>query len=223
MLSSAILNHGSSHTLMYWKRLITVCAPFNQRRKDSCSPPFIVLRYMNHKITSRTRILSSIKNFCLTLIASLLMVGCGERTTAVSITGYNHTTDISISEFYVNGVMGPNVDSESGGAETCCVAIPTVWRPGLAVKIWWKYDGFTEETTPASPSAEIAIPIPEYKVPGRLQVHFYREKIKIVVSPCSPQHPFYPMTKDDLAPWKASSTKESMAEAAKRGGGSVEC
>ncbi len=172
---------------------------------------------------AQNRFMNRIDSFLLAILSSILMVGCGERTTAVSLTGYNHTTDISIAEFYVNGVMGPNVDSESGGAETCCVAIPTVWRPGLTVSIWWKYDGFTAETTPPSPAAEIRLTIPEYKVPGRLQVHFYKEKLRVIVSPCSPQHPFYPMAVDELAPWKASGTKASMAEAARRGGGSIEC
>ena len=157
-------------------------------------------------------------------ITASLLGGCSENKTSVSITGYNHMEDLSIGVFYINGVMGPRASANGGGgAETCCVSIPKVWRPGLAVKIILEYDGPNADSIPPSPAGEIFVPIPEYKVASRLQVHFYKGSIKIVVSPCSPRHPFYPMSKDELAPWKASSSKQSMVEAAQRGGGSLEC
>lgn len=167
---------------------------------------------------------NSIAALVLLSIATTFLSGCRDNRTAVSITAYNHMKDLSIAGLYVNGVMGPNASADGGGgAETCCILLPNIWRPGLTVKIWWEYDGMIADLIPPPPPAEISVPIPEYKTPDKLQIHFYKDRIKIVVSPCSPYHPFYPMSKEDLAPWEASGTKQSMAETARRGGGSIDC
>lgn len=157
------------------------------------------------------------------LISMNAITGCRDRATAVSITAYNHTKNIYIGRFYVDGIMGPNVYPESGGGETCCVQLPNVWRPGLSVRIWWEYDGLVAESIPPSPPAEIVVPIPEYKIASRVQVHFYQKDVKVVVSPCTPDHPYYPMSKIDLAPWAAIGTRVSMKETVRRGGGSIDC
>jgi hypothetical protein len=132
--------------------------------------------------------------------------------------------NLSIHTFTVNGAMGPNVRPESGGGETCCVSIPKQWRPGLKAKVAWEYDQKEEVASPLPEDQTAEVDIPEYHFIGAVHVHFYdKHKIKIIVSKCSPEHPFYPMSAADLAPWQPSGTKEDRREAAQRGGGSVDC
>lgn len=168
------------------------------------------------------------KNACLHLVVSLICIfattACSDSTNAVSLRGYNHMKVLAIRIFTVNGAMGPNVDTESGGGETCCVTIPKQWRPGLKAKVSWSYDQNDDVASPLPPSQTAEVDIPEYHFVGAVHVHFYeKHKIKIVVSKCSPRHPFYPMTAADLAPWQPSRTKEEARAAAQRGGGSVDC
>jgi len=161
----------------------------------------------------------------LAIIGGVLMTSaCSDATVPVGLRGYNHMKDLTIHVFTVNGTMGPNVSTESGGGETCCVSLPRNWRPGLKAKVSWEYDQKEGAANPLPKSQAAEFDIPEYPFGGSLQVHFYpKHKVKIVVSPCSPRHPFYPMTSADLAPWSPSTTKEVMRDAAQRGGGSVDC
>lgn len=93
----------------------------------------------------------------------------------------------------------------------------------MKAKIAWEYQGGTKIPPPPS-SQEIEIDIPEYKKPGRFQVHFYdNHKIKVVISGCSIGHPFYPMSKQDKLPWEANFSKEEAIEVEKRGGGRNDC
>ena len=56
------------------------------------------------------------------------------------IEGYNHTS-AAINRFTVNGAGGSNFGPHSGGgSQTCCVSLPTKWRPGLKVVIEWEKD-----------------------------------------------------------------------------------
>jgi hypothetical protein len=149
---------------------------------------------------------------------------CSDSTIPASIRGYNHMKDLAINIFSVNGAMGPNVDTESGGGETCCVSLPEQWRPGLKARVSWEYDQMEDAPNPLPANQTAEVEIPRYPFGGSLQVHFYaNHKVKIVISPCSPEHPFYPMNASDLAPWESSGTKEDAREAAQRGGGSVDC
>lgn len=158
-------------------------------------------------------------------IGCIVMISaCSDATIPASIRGYNHMKDLSIHIFTVNGRSGPNVDTESGGGETCCVSLPKRWRPGLKAKVWWEYDQKEDSPHPLPENQTAEVDIPQYPYGGSLQVHFYAQhKVKIVVSPCSPAHPFYPLTGGDLAPWEPFGTKEEAREAAQRGGGSVDC
>ena len=150
--------------------------------------------------------------------------GCDGGKTSASITGYDHMKDISIASFSVNEGMGPNVSAEGGGKETCCVLIPREWRPGIKLKVTWEYDKLPGDPTPLPPAQKAEVDLPKYKMPGQLQVHFYNNhKIIVVVSDCSPAHPFYPLSPNDLAPWVSSSSKDEMREAAQHGGGAIDC
>jgi len=157
-------------------------------------------------------------------ICILVTTACADSTNSVSLRGYNHMKVLAISEFTVNGAMGPNVDTESGGGETRCVRIPKQWRPGLKAKVLWSYDKNDDVESPKPKSQTAEVDIPEYRFVGALQVNFYdKHKIKIVISPCSRRHPFYPMNPGDIAPWEPSGSKHEAREAAQRGGGSADC
>jgi hypothetical protein len=121
--------------------------------------------------------------------------------------------------------MGPDVDPESGGGKlTCCVMLPATWRPGLHVKVQWKYAQQTE-LSPILPSQTAELEVPKYgKSVGDLHVHFYGDhKVKIVVSNCTVMHPFYPMDKESLRPWKARRSKEEHLKWEKEAGEKDDC
>lgn len=157
-------------------------------------------------------------------VCVLMTSACADSTTSVSVRGYNHMSRLFIHAFDVNGTPGPKVFPKSGGGETCCVMIPQRWRPGLKARVVWEYDQMEDSTEPLPKNQVAEVEIPEYRNIGAVHVHFYEgHRIKVIVSPCSPEHPFYPLSGQDLAPWTPSGSKENMREAAKRGGGSVEC
>ena len=160
------------------------------------------------------------------LMAGLLQMlyGCEDGKTSASITGYNHMKHLYIGSFSVNDGMGPDASPENGGKEACCVSIPRVWQSGYKLKVRWNYDKLSGDPVVVPPHQEVELDLPKYVSPGRMQVHFYENnKIKIVISNCSIAHPFYPLSPDDLRPFKPSGTKREMREAATRAGGSVDC
>lgn len=153
-----------------------------------------------------------------------MTTACTDSTNSVSLRGYNHMKVLAINTFTVNGAMGPNVDTESGGGETCCVNIPKRWKPGMKAKVSWSYDQNADVQSPLPVSQTAEVDVPEYRFVGAVHVHFYdKHKVKIIISSCSPEHPFYPMNAADLAPWQPAGTKDEWREAAQRGGGSVDC
>jgi len=160
----------------------------------------------------------------LILTGLLSLSACSEQMVPAGITGYNHTKDRSLISFTVNGAMGSNLAPESGGGkESCCVSIPKTWRPGLKATIAWQYQGGTEIPPPPPPQQKI-IEIPEYKNAGRLWVHFYdNHQVKLVVSPCNIEHPYYPMSAKDKLPWVDSGTKEDVIESHNKGGDTLDC
>jgi len=163
------------------------------------------------------------KFMALSLLTLTFILGtgaCSEKMMGTSVTGYNHTKDRSLINFTVNGAMGSNLAPESGGGKSsCCVSIPERWRPGLKAIVAWQYQGGTEIPPPPPPQEKI-VEIPEYKHGGRVWVHFYdNHEVKIVVSPCSIGHPFYPMSEQDKLPWVDDFTKEAAIESHNKGGG----
>lgn len=158
------------------------------------------------------------------MIVFVTTSACSDATIPASVRGYNHMKDLSVHYFTVNGTGGPNVRPESGGGETCCIRLPKRWKPGLKATVAWEYDQKEGDRRPLPENQKAEVDIPEYPFGGSFQVHFYaKHKIKVVVSPCSPEHPFYPMKAIDLAPWEPDGTKEDAREAAQRGGGSIDC
>jgi hypothetical protein len=159
-----------------------------------------------------------------TVCLSTVLLGCDDGQTSAGITGYNHMKHLYVGSFSVNEGMGPDASPENGGKETCCVSIPRIWRPGHKLKVRWHYDKLPDDPIVVPPNQEAEVVLPKYNSPGRMQVHFYDgNKVKIVISNCSVAHPFYPLSPDDLAPFKPSGTKEEARAAASRGGGTVDC
>ena len=156
----------------------------------------------------------SCKLVCFNLIIFLMMLtltACSEKMMPAGITGYNHMNGrLAIHDYTVNGAMGSNLFQESGGgAESCCVMIPEKWRPGLKVKVAWEYGIGVKDPVPAPPPQEKVVEIPEYKHRGKVWVHFYdNHQVKIIVSNCSIEHPFYPMSAKDKLPWIDFTTKD---------------
>ena len=73
----------------------------------------------------------------------LALPGCSKEVPKIlgaPIEGVNHTS-AAINHFQVNGNGGPNVGPYGGGGkQTCCVPLPTQWRPGLTVVVEWEKD-----------------------------------------------------------------------------------
>ncbi|MGW8393937.1 DUF3304 domain-containing protein [Pseudoduganella sp. HUAS MS19] len=144
------------------------------------------------------------------LSSILLLTACKEHSVPAGIRGFNHTKDMYIYNYTVNGAMGADIEPETGGGtSSCCISLPAIWRPGLRMKISWEY-GRIKEGDPKLPPQMVEVEVPKYgESAGDLHVHFYGgNRVKVLVSRCLPEHPFYPMDAGSLLPWKANSTKE---------------
>lgn len=160
-----------------------------------------------------------------TVYFALTLTACSEKMMPAGITGYNHSKLHPIADFTVNGAMGSNLNQESGGGkESCCVMIPEKWHSGLKATVAWAYDRDQGDPNPVPLPQEKEVEIPEYKHGGRLEVHFYDDhQVKMIVSPCSIEHPFYPMSDQDKLPWVASGTKQDSIDSHNRGGDIIDC
>ncbi|MCU1738500.1 MULTISPECIES: DUF3304 domain-containing protein [unclassified Pseudomonas] len=72
----------------------------------------------------------------------LALPGCSKEVPKIlgaPIEGINHTS-AAINHFQVNGNGGSNLGPHGGGGQTCCVALPTQWHPGLTVVVEWEKD-----------------------------------------------------------------------------------
>jgi hypothetical protein len=127
---------------------------------------------------------------------------------AAGITGYNFTSE-GVQAFSVNGQGGSNLPPYGGGGKTsCCVNVPTQWRPGLVAKIDWTMGDWTrpwseiELMTPEESRAccwrrrtlSKTVPIERYGAEGgELQVFFLpNDEIKVWVSDYDLGHEKHP-------------------------------
>lgn len=136
-------------------------------------------------------------------MAFVALSACAEKTLPASVRGYSHHIETSIYNFTVNGAMGSNLDTDGGGGSSCCVAIPTRWRPGLMATVNVEY-GTPQGGPPPPPPRTFEVPVEAYTEQdlGDLHVHFYpKGKVRIVVSPYSPGHPKYPPMEGVLPDW----------------------
>lgn len=169
-------------------------------------------------LRSKFRYSASLVIGCFSAAASLQ--ACGDEGTAVSLTAYNHARTHDIDYFSVNGPGGVGLKHGSSSGETCCIVIPNKWRPGLKTSVTWRYISPNDNGADVMPVLTRQVELPKYPHPDAIQVHFYEnDKVKIVVSKCSPEHPFYPLSLEDLLPWKPVSSKSEY----RKSGGPIDC
>lgn len=109
---------------------------------------------------------------------------------AGDLNGVNHTS-AAINYFSVNGYRGRNISSYGYGGGTCCVMLPTVWRPGLKVLVEWEKDPNPKAKLPNSWGDEYDRAYALHKANYKFQavvvdVPPYEDKV------CSPEVHFLP-------------------------------
>lgn len=119
-----------------------------------------------------------------------------DELSATGIVGVQHLgNDYNISEFYVNKYGGTNVGREGGGGKsTCCIMIPSQWRPGLTVEVRWEVADWSKENrkeieagnfdSVTTKSTYIAkVPVEKYEQAGDLYVHFFPNgRVRVVTT-----------------------------------------
>ena len=141
----------------------------------------------------------------------LMLVGCSTADNEMAggnIQAVNHTLS-NINWLSVNGYR-----ADGGGGRSCCIIMPTKWRPGLKAHIEWEVDpepfakikrkttgyGFDEEAWAAHEANfqrySTKVDIPEW--PGTescdLKVHFFTcNQVKVTTSCWAPSSPDYPI------------------------------
>jgi len=152
--------------------------------------------------------------------AASSLQACGDAGTPVTLTAYNHSHTHDIDYFSLNGSGGVDVRQGSVSGERCCVVIPNVWRPGLKATVTWRYVPVDGEAIESTAVITQEVELPKYPHPDSIRVHFFENnKVKIVVSKCSPKHPFYPLSAEERLPWKPMSSKEEY----RNSGGPIDC
>jgi hypothetical protein len=135
-----------------------------------------------------------------------------EKLQGVDLTGIHHLgTNFKIDRFYVNGIYGGNVGWEGGGGrETCCVELPSKWRPGLTVMVRWGISDWSHENAAETDQGNYrsvlpggryraVIPVEKYDVPEHLYVHFFAGGKARVVSSFAGKGIYHPIADDDPA------------------------
>lgn len=112
--------------------------------------------------------------FLLSVATAFFIAGCQsaprEKTVGVMLTGLDHLdAHLSIQNFWVNGVSGHQAGR--GGSSVCCVSLPAVWRPDLAVEVEW---GVTNWPRKAYSMHKRVVPVDRYEKLGDLHIHFLR-------------------------------------------------
>ena len=111
----------------------------------------------------------------------------------LEVVGYNHT-DHDIGFFSIDGYGGTYLGKHEGGGNfTCCVSVPTTYKPGMAVIVRW---GGLE----IGATKEQRVEVPPYGPNdfGAFAVHFLHDgQIKVFVSGYGLGHPDYPLKGDE--------------------------
>jgi len=137
----------------------------------------------------------------------LLLAACDEpeQWSAGDLRGYNHTLE-GINWFEVND-QGPGII----GGSSCCIGLPSKWRPGLKAHVVWEVDPIPYANLPALGSDAYrtayarhaanykrysrTVDIPDYgDEKCGLTVHFLPcHQVKVTASCFTFQHPEYPI------------------------------
>jgi hypothetical protein len=134
-----------------------------------------------------------------------------EKLNRVELTGIHHLgKGFKVDKFYVNDTYGGNVGWEGGGGSTtCCVALPSSWRPGLTVTVRWGMSDWSQENPEETDKGNYRsvrpggryraqIPVEKYATPEHLYVHFFSGGKARVVSSSMGKGIYHPIADDDL-------------------------
>nr|WP_294979298.1 DUF3304 domain-containing protein [uncultured Pseudomonas sp.] len=158
--------------------------------------------------------LSSLAQHALLIAIAFWISGCSAappENLPTPIEGYNHTS-AAINWFKVNGAGGSNFGPHlGGGSQTCCVSLPTKWRPGLRAVVEWEKDpdprSYGKWPEPLFSDAwrkrmaehethytrhRAVVDIPSYDKVGAIVVHFLPcDQVKVIASIYVYGHPQY--------------------------------
>ncbi|WP_081648133.1 DUF3304 domain-containing protein [Pseudomonas sp. G5(2012)] len=142
-------------------------------------------------------------------VFALVLVGCSTADNEMAggnIQAINHTLS-NINWLSVNGYR-----ADGGGGRSCCIIMPTKWRPGLKAHIEWEVDTDPYAESPPLGTKEFRkfmkvhkakyqhhrtiVNIPEWRGTEScdLKVHFFTcNQVKVTTSCWAPSSPNYPI------------------------------
>ncbi|MEN9659886.1 MAG: hypothetical protein RL571_3351 [Pseudomonadota bacterium] len=129
-------------------------------------------------------------------LAAASKVPADSVTVSVDQVNYNADLEIKYTAFDVSGgspkeavAGGIVVPLAAGGAKSCCVNLPKVWRPGIKIKVEWQEADKEIRPEIYRQTQEI----PRYQKPGDVYLVFYPEhQLEVIASPVEPSHPDWP-------------------------------
>jgi hypothetical protein len=172
---------------------------------------------MMAKLNSKSWIASLFKKVLTGLLLGAGTLSCAAlgglfagKMEGVDLTGIHHLgTSFKIDEFYANGTYGGNVGWEGGGGSiTCCVELPSKWRPGLTGMVRWSVSDWSQKipaetakgnyrsVLPAG-SFRARIPVEKYGMPEHLYVHFFAGGKARAVSSAAGKGIYHPIADND--------------------------
>ncbi|MGX9698018.1 DUF3304 domain-containing protein [Janthinobacterium lividum] len=126
-------------------------------------------------------------------------IACSKESmkTSVSLTAYNHTEN-GVGSYIVTLADGTSVEAgylapgEGGGGETCCLSIPSVWKPGMKATISMH---ILKNGKPIRVEKMVSVPRYNSSDAGRFVVHFLHDgSLKVFVTKYSLGHRKYPLS-----------------------------
>ena len=117
--------------------------------------------------------------------------------TSVSLTAYNHT-ESGVGSYIVTLADGTSVEAgylgpgEGGGGETCCLSIPSAWKPDMKATISMH---ILKNGKPIQVEKTVFVPRYNSSDAGRFVVHFLHDgSLKVFVTKYSLGHRKYPLS-----------------------------
>lgn len=135
----------------------------------------------------------------LCIFLSFSNIACSKESmkTSVSLTAYNHT-ESGVGSYIVTLADGTSVEAgylapgEGGGGETCCLSIPSVWKPGMKATISMH---ILKNGKPIRVEKTVSVPRYNSSDAGRFVVHFLHDgSLKVFVTKYSLGHRKYPLS-----------------------------
>jgi hypothetical protein len=129
-------------------------------------------------------------------LAAASKVPADSVTVSVDQVNSNADLEIKYTAFDVSGgnpkeavAGGIVVPLAAGGAKSCCVNLPKVWRPGIKIKVEWQEADKEIRPEIYRQTQEL----PRYQTPGDVYLVFYPgHQLEVLASPVEPSHPDWP-------------------------------